>query len=346
VIRTTLTERYGIEWPLVSAGMGFIAVPSLAAAVSNAGGLGQLASGAAPPEGLRQMINATRALTNRPFAVNFIIETTAFGPLTTEAHLEVCMEERIPAVVFHWAPPAAEWIRLLKGAHCDIWLQTSSIAAARAAVASGVDMIIAQGTEAGGHNRGVTGLFTLLPRMVDAVDRTPVIGAGGIADGRGMAAALCLGAAGVCVGTRLVATIEAHAHDHYKRRIVQASEEDIARTCIFGPEWPDAPIRVIRNRVVREWAGNDTKTPPQPDPPQIIGKTVLGGREYAMPKFSAILPTPETSGDFEEMCLPAGDSAALVTSIRPAREVVQAIGKEAEEILERQRPSIAPMSAG
>jgi NAD(P)H-dependent flavin oxidoreductase YrpB (nitropropane dioxygenase family) len=345
VIRTKLTERYGIELPFVSAGMGFIAVPPLVAAVSNAGGFGQLASGAAPPEILREVISATRKLTSRPFGVNFIIETTAFGPLTTEAHLKACVEQRVPAVVFHWAPPPADWVRLLKEADCDVWLQTSSIATAQAAIASGVDIIIAQGSEAGGHNRSTTGLFTLLPRMVDAVSPTPVIAAGGIADGRGMAAALCLGAAGVCVGTRLVATVESNAHDEYKSRIVKATEEDIARTCIFGPEWPDAPMRVIRNRVVCEWTGNDAKTPPQPDPPQTIGKTILGGREYAMPKFSAILPTPETSGDFEEMCLAAGESAALVTTIEAAQAVVQTIGREAEQILEQQRTSAASMSA-
>src|SRR5262249_14071416 len=148
MIRTTLTERYGIELPFVSAGMGFIALPPLAAAVSNAGGLGQLATGAAPPEVLRKLISSTRALTGRPFAVNIIIEPTAFGPLATDAHLRVCVEERVPAVVFHWAPPPVDWIRMLKDAGCDVWLQTSSIATAQAASASGVDIIIAQGGEA------------------------------------------------------------------------------------------------------------------------------------------------------------------------------------------------------
>src|SRR5262249_237471 len=340
MICTPLTERYGIELPVVSAGMGFIAVPPLAAAVSNAGGLGQLATGTAPPAILRKLSRATRALTDRPFAVNFIIETTAFGPLATGTHLRVCIEERVPAVVFHWAPPPDEWIRMLKQAACDVWLQTSSIATAQAAIASGVDIIIAQGSEAGGHNRSTTGLFTLLPRMVDAVHPAPVIGAGGIADGSGMAAAFGLGAGGVCVGTGVVATVESNAHDEYKRRITEATEEDIARTCIFGPEWPNAPMRVIRNRVVREWAGNDAQTPPQPDPPQTIGKTMLGDREYLMPKFAAILPTPETTGDFEEMCLAAGESAALVTTIGSGTAIGEKKGKETEQIIAKERKAV------
>ena len=344
MLGTRLTERYGIELPFVSAGMGFIALPPLVAAVSNAGGFGLLANGAAPPEVLRNMIGATRQQTARPFGVNFIIETTAFGPLTTETHVQVCVDERLP-VVFFWTPPPHEWVRRLKEAHCDVWFQTSSVAAAQAAIASGVDIIIAQGREAGGHNRSSTGLFTLLPRMVDALGSVPVVAAGGIADGRGLAAALCLGAAGVCVGTRLVATIEANAHEEYKRRIVQATEEDITRTSIFGPEWPDAPMRVIRNRVVREWAGKDTKTPPQPDPPQSIGKTLLGREEYAMPKFSAILPTPETSGDFDEMCLAAGESAALTDAIMTAQDVIKSMAKQAEQILELSRPAAASRNA-
>src|SRR5215472_9291501 len=158
--------------------------------------------------------------------------------------------------------------------------------------------------------------------------------------GEVMAAALCLGAAGVWFGTGLVATVESNAHDEYKRRITEATEEDIGRTCIFGPEWPNAPMRVIRNRVVREWEGNEAKTPPQPDPPQTIGKTMLGGQEYSMPKFAAILPTPETSGDFDEMCLAAGESAALVTTIGSAQAIVQTIAREAQQILEKQRTAV------
>jgi NAD(P)H-dependent flavin oxidoreductase YrpB (nitropropane dioxygenase family) len=334
MIRTRLTTEYGLETPFVSAGMGFLAEPPLAAAISNAGGLGLLAAGAGPANALREKIRETKKLTSRPFGVDLIIETTAFGPLTTEVHVDVCIDEKVPVVVFFWNSPSESWIRRLKSAAIKVWLQTSSVDDARAAVNAGVDAIIVQGGEAGGHNHGTTGLLTLLPVMVDAL-RVPVIAAGGIADGRGVAAALALGAEGVCVGTRLIASDEANAHEEYKRRVIAAKESDIARTCIFGPEWPDAPMRVIRNRVVSDWTGRDTKTPPQPDPPQFVGTTLLGGQEYRMPKFAAILPTPETTGDFEEMCLAAGESAGLVNAIKPAKQIVHEMMSEAEAIIGR-----------
>lgn len=347
MIRTRLTEEYRLATPFVSAGMGFLSLPPLAAAVSNAGGMGMLALGPAPPDALREMIHATRQLTPNPFGVDFIVETTAFGPLTVDQHTDVCIEEKLPVVTFFWKPPEQDWIIRLKAAGIRVWLQTGSIEIARQAVESGVDLIIAQGSEAGGHNQGSVGLFTLLPTMLDAV-AVPVLAAGGIADGRGVAAALALGAEGVWIGTRLIASEEAHAHEEYKRRVVGARESDIARTRIFGPEWPDAPMRVIRNRVVRDWEGNDGKTPPQPDPPVSIGTTMLGGQEYRMPKFAAVLPTPETTGDFEEMCLAAGESAGLVHEVKPAGEIVREMMGEAEEILAGRLPSsiTAPESAG
>ncbi len=332
MLHTKLTAIYRLDLPLVSAGMEFITVPPLAAAVSEAGGLGLLAAGPSPPEILRRSIGDTRRLTARPFGVSLVVENTAFGPLAQDAHIDACIEEHIPVVVFSWNLPPNGWIRRLKGAGTRVWFQTGSIDEARKAVLAGIDALICQGAEAGGHNSGTAGLFTLLPAMVDTVP-VPVIAAGGIADGRGVAAALALGAEGVCLGTRLIATIEANAHDEYKRRIVTSRETDIARTCIFGPEWPDAPMRVIRNRVVREYEHHNTSTPPHPDPPESIGRTLLNGKPYLMPKFSAVLPTQDTSGDYEEMCLAAGESAALVHDIRPAGNVVREIIAQAEQII-------------
>ena len=335
MLHNRLTEQYGLDVPFVSAGMGFVAFPELAAAVSNAGGLGLLGSGIAPPPAVRDMIRKTRSLTSRPFGVDYVVADTALGPATTAEHIEVCIQERVPVVVFFWNVPPADWIARLRESGIRIWIQAGSIDRAKKAVAIGADGLIIQGSEAGGHNHSQAGLFPLLPAAVDAVSPVPVIAAGGIADGRGVAAALALGADGVCVGTRLIASQEAHAHEEYKRRVVAAGIDDIARTCIFGPEWPDQPMRVIRNRVVREWAGRDDRTPAPPNPSQSIGHTSIGGQEYPMPKFSAVLPVQGTTGDFEEMCLAAGESAGLVTDIKPAADIVRDMMTQAESIMSR-----------
>src|SRR5262249_26324435 len=240
--------------------------PELVAAVSNAGGLGLLGVAVTPPPVLKLQIEKIRSLTKKPFGVDLIYENTAMGPASTEQHIDVCIESGVKLVVFFWNQPPATWIQRLKNAGTKIWFTVGTLEQARAAVAAGVDALIVQGSEAGGHNRSKVGLLTLVPAMVDLVAPVPVIAAGGIATGRAAAAALALGADGVCVGTRLLASQEAFAHSEYKRRVVAATENDIATTSIFGPEWPDQPMRVIRNRVVSEWTGRDAKTPPQPQP--------------------------------------------------------------------------------
>lgn len=333
MLQTKLTEEYGLDFPFVSAGMGFVAVPPLVAAVSNAGGLGLIGVSPAPADGMRAMIQATRSMTSRVFGVDLIIADTAFGPSTTDEHIEVCVNEGIKVVVFFWNFPSKQWIDKLHGGGAKVWIQIGSRDHAAKAVDLGVDAIIVQGSEAGGHNHSTSSLFSLIPTIVDAITPTPVIAAGGIADGRGVAAALALGADGVCVGTRLVASEESNAHEEYKNRIVGAGVSDVTKTHLFGPEWPDQPMSVIRNRVVSEWSGRDSKTPSPPDSTEYIGRTSIGGQEYPMPKFSAILPTPETSGDFEEMCLAAGESAGLVQEIKPAGTIVKEMMEEAQRVL-------------
>lgn len=303
------------------------------AAVSNAGGLGLLGVAPAPAALMHAMIQQTKALTARPFGVDLIVEDTAFGPCTTVDHIEVCLAERVQVVVFFWNPPPVDWVARLRAAGVKVWMTVGSVQGAHEAVKTGMDAIIAQGSEAGGHNKSTLALSSLVPAVVDAVAPLPVVAAGGIADGRGVAAALALGAEAVCVGTRLVASREAFAHDEYKRRVIAATVDDIARTSLFGPEWPDQPMKVLRNRVVCAWAGRDAKTPPPSEPQAHIGRTVLFSQEYPMPKFSAVLPTPHTTGDFEEMCLAAGESAGLAKDIQPAGDIVREMMEEAKRIV-------------
>src|SRR5215467_2679133 len=224
---TKLTEDYGLEYPFVGAGMGFIALPELVAAVSNGGGLGLLGVGPAPPPVMQQMIQKIKRLTRQPFGVDLIHENTAFGPATTDSHIEVCIAERVKLVVFFWNLPPKAWVQRLHESGVRVWYQGSSITKAKEAVDMGLAAIIAQGSEAGGHNKSELGLFALLPTMKDALGSVPVIAAGGIADGRGVAAALALGADGVCVGTRLLASREANIHSQYQARVLAAGIDDI-----------------------------------------------------------------------------------------------------------------------
>lgn len=330
---TRLTQRFGLDHPFVGAGMGFVAMPELVAAVCEAGGLGVLGNGIEPPPGTQALIRQVRAATARPFGVDFLVDTSAFGPLTTDDHIDVCVAEQVPLVVFHMNPPPAAWVERLHAAGTQVWAQVGSVAQAQAAVAAGVDGVIAQGAEAGGHNRGTMPLASLLPRVRRAVQSRLLLAAGGIADGAAVARALAAGADGVWVGTRLVASTEAHAHPLYKRSLVLAGRGQAGpvTTTMFGPEYPGRPYRVLRNRVVAEWAGREDQIP-QP-PPAVIGHTVLFPQTlpqaYDMPKFSAIVPTPETQGDFEEMGLPAGDGVAHIHGILPVREIIDAMIGEA-----------------
>ncbi|HEX7239671.1 MAG TPA: nitronate monooxygenase [Longimicrobiaceae bacterium] len=331
LLRTRLTEAYDVEHPFVAAGMAFVGTPpDLAIAVCRAGGIGSLAIGPLPPEAARSLIRAVRAETDRPLNVNFITR------LATEEHLRVCVEERVPVVSFHWGHPPRSWIDLLHGAGVRVWEQVGSVEAARLAAGDGVDLLIAQGSEAGGHNFGTLPTFVLLPAVVDAVAPTLVLAAGGISDGRQVAAALALGADGVWVGTRLVASEEAFAHPEYKRRLVEAEGTDARLTPIFGPEMPHFnPMRVLENRVVREYAGREDEVPPDTSGEPVIGSTVFMGQEVALRRFTSWVPVPTTTGDLEEMPLLAGQGVGAVGEVRPAGEIVREMVEDAAEILAR-----------
>ena len=216
---TALCERLGIETPIIQAPMSGAVGPALAAAVSNAGGLGTLALWSADIETLRRQVRETRALTSKSFAVNLNLE------IPQEERLEACLQERVPIISFFRRHPSALFARAKAGG--AIVLHTVSTAKeARNAVESGVDFVVAQGGEAGGHVRGTVATMPLVPAVVDAVGPVPVVAAGGIADGRGLAAALALGASGAWIGTRFLASNEVAIHPHYRERLLQATEDD------------------------------------------------------------------------------------------------------------------------
>jgi nitronate monooxygenase len=335
-IATRLTREYDLRHPFVGAGMGFVAHPALAAAVSNAGGLGIVGATPDPAPSLPVMVAELRGLTDRPWGVNLICAQTGLGPACTDEHIDACLQLDVSLVVFHHDPPSAHWVQRLTDASTRVWMQVSSVELAAAAVELGVIGLVAQGAEAGGHARGVVPLHELLAGIRARFPEQMLLAAGGIVDGAGVAAALRAGADGVWVGTRLVASVESHAHAEYKRRLVAADGPTVVTTA-FGPEWPGQRYRLLPTRTAREWAGREQGIPEPPPGPSVIGHTTLFPHSarlpYDMPKFSAIPPTPDTTGDWEEMAFPAGQGVGLIRDVQPAAQIVSTMMSEAHTLL-------------
>jgi nitronate monooxygenase len=326
MLRTRLCETLGIRYPIIGAPMGFVTGAELAAAVSNAGGLGIMSFSANPPAVLRQEIRRLRALTDKPFGVNLILH------FPVEEHVTACLEERVPVLSFFWGDPTP-YVGPAHDAGVKVFDQVGSVAGAQRSARAGVDVIIAQGGEAGGHLAGDVALSVLVPRVVDTVSPVPVVAAGGIADARGVVAALALGADGVSIGTRFLATPEAAAHPTYKAKVLAAGEGDTVRTTLFGYGWPDAPHRTLRTPFVEHWLAHEARGgESRPDEP-IIGQTRIGGMPVPIPRFSSCPPNTDATGDLESMALLAGQTVGLVDAIKPAAEIVRELVEGAARII-------------
>lgn len=327
-MNTPLCTLLRIEAPILCAPMGpDITGLELAAAVSNAGGLGVISFGGLPPEELRRQIRELRSMTRRPFGVNFILQ------FPCEPHVDVCVEERVPLLSTFWGDPAPV-IDKAHGAGLLVIHQAGSVEESLHAVHAGADVVIAQGGEAGGHLAGDVSTFTLLPAVVDAVAPVPVVAAGGIVDGRGLAAALALGAAGVSMGTRFLASPESRAHARYKERVLEARETDTVRTTLFGGGWPNAPHRTLRTAFVEEWLAQEARGSEQrPDEP-VIGERSFSGERIPVTRFWAMPPDDGATGDIDSMALLAGQSAGRVHSLAPAATIVDECVREARRTLE------------
>jgi NAD(P)H-dependent flavin oxidoreductase YrpB (nitropropane dioxygenase family) len=334
MFETPVTRRFGLRTPILNAGMAMIARPALAAAVCEAGGLGTIGCDVNPPEGLRALVRETRALTRRPFGVDLI------GDFTTEAHIDVLVDERVALVIFFWTTPPADWVRQLQAAGSAVWMQVGTVAEAREAVAHGVDGLVVQGAEAGGHNRAEASTMTLFPRIRRLFPTLPMAAAGGIVDGATMAAALMLGADAVWCGSRFLASAEANAHAGYQRRVVEADVGDTVITTRFGPEWPDQPMRVLlRPELQAVLEGQSASY--DGSLVAMIGSVGIGGARVPLPPFSAILPMRDFEGDIDRACLTMGQSAGNIDAVRPAAEIVHRMDAEARQALARIVPPLA-----
>ncbi len=331
MLQTELCRRIGIELPIFNAGLGGgIAGAELAAAVSNAGGLGVLGALGLPPPVIREQIARIRSLTTKPFGVNLVI------PQMMGGEIDVCLEERVPLLVFFWGDPAP----YVKDAHdrgIKVILQAGSLTEAVAGAAAGVDAVMVQGVEAGGHVRGTDSLLTLLPTAVDALQPLPVVAAGGIGDGRGIAAALALGAQAVSMGTRFLASDEAMVTPEYKQRVVHSGAADTVYTSLFDLGWPDAPHRVLRNRAFTEWeAAGEPPSGERPGEGTIVGSAPVGGMTFDVPRYAATPPVTGFRGDMDYVALYAGQSCELVRDIKPAAAIVRDLAREATAALRRE----------
>ncbi len=330
MLKTDLCDQLAIEHPILSAGFAAGAGPDVVAAVSNAGGCGVLgASGFSVPY-LREQIRRVRAKTSKPFGVNLILDEIEEGPI------EACLEERVPLLVFFWGDPRP-YVQPAHARGVKVAVQVGSVDEARAAGRAGVDFVIAQGIEAGGHVRGTIGLAVLIPAVVDAIAPVPVIASGGVADGRGLVAVLALGGQGVSMGTRFVASEEAFVPRMYKERIISSGADDtLYSEDLFDVGWPNAPHRVLRNLIVREWeAAGRPPSGQRPGTGTTVATRTRDGKTAEIERYQSVTPTPELTGDLEYLPLWAGQSCGLVNDIKPAGQIVGDIVKEAEAIIDR-----------
>lgn len=326
-MRTAFTTMMGVELPIVQAPMGGASCPALAAAVSNAGGLGMLALSWRQPDALRAEIRQTRTLTSAPFGVNLVL---AFPQ---EDRLSACLEEGVSLVSFFWGDPAP-FVRRVHDAGARVATTVASVREAREAVDAGVDVLVAQGWEAGGHVRGQVSTLPLVAAVTAAVPRTPVLAAGGIADGRSVAAMLTLGAAGVWIGTRFLASDEAAIHPEYRERLLAAAETDTAYTHLFDVGWPDAPHRVLRNSTILAWeeAGRPAAGT-RPGEHEVLA--VSSGERLR--RYASTTPGVDAEGEIEPLSLWAGQSVGLIQAVQPAAAIVQELAQQAADTLRAPR---------
>jgi enoyl-[acyl-carrier protein] reductase II len=308
-LRTPLCDLFGIDVPILLAGMGGVSMAPLVAAVSNAGGLGVMGAAALSPDDLRAEIRKTRALTRRPFAVDLLAPL----PQMIEPYLPVLFEEEVRIFVAGLAVPE-KYVAQMKAHGMKVMVMTGKVKHAVHAERAGADVVAAQGTEAGGHT-GEIGTLALVPQVVDAV-KIPVVAAGGIVDGRGVVAALALGAQGAVIGTRFIATPEATAARQYREALVRAEQDETVRTRCYSGK----PLRALRNPYIAEHEADPRKIRPFPE--QLMISTQRNVMAYWQPE-----------ADPQRMCFPAGQGVGAFREIKPAGDLLRDIVAHAERVL-------------
>ncbi len=306
MLKTAICDLFGIEYPIVQGGMAYLGTAELVSAVSNAGGLGIIGAGNSEPDWVRQQIRSTRQLTDKPFGVNILL----ISPFAEQV-VDVVLEEKV-AVVTTGAGNPGPYIPRFKQAGIKVMPVLASVALAKRLERAGVDAVVAEGMESGGHIGEVT-TMALVPQVVDGV-QIPVVAAGGIGDGRGLVAALALGAQGVQMGTRFVCSEECIAHPGYKQKILQAHE----RSTVASGQSTGHPLRCLQNRLTRQFQEMEKAG---------VSKEEL--ESFGMNRYyqGAI------EGNLDDGSLIAGQVAGLIKEIKPVRVIIDEMMAEAEAII-------------
>src|SRR5215470_16879655 len=322
MLRTRLCDRLGLEHPIVLGGMGSATSPALVAAVSGAGALGVLGATRQCAEELAREAEAIRAATPRPFGLNLLLFMERPG------QYDALLAARPRVISTAWPTLEQDLGTYVRRAHAIGAVSmhmVSTVAEAKAAARAGADIIVAQGTEGGGHI-GLMGTMPLVPMVVSAVAPTLVLAAGGVADGRGLAAALALGADGVLLGTRFLATDESPIAKGFKQAIVESDGHDTLVTDIpdvaNGQVWPGAYVRVRRNRFIEEWLGRE------------------GELRRRRAEVAARLAAAAKTGDPDHGAIMLGQTAGLIDRVEPAADLVRQISRDAEAILRERLPRL------
>lgn len=305
-MRTRITELLGIEYPIIQGGMAWVAEYHLAAAVSNAGGLGLIGTASAPAEWVREQIREAKKLTDKPFGINIMM----ISPYADEV-AKVAVEEGV-AVVTTGAGSPEKYIKMWKEAGIKVIPVVASVAMAKRMQRCGADALVVEGTEAGGHI-GENTTMVLVPQVVDAVE-IPVIAAGGIADGRGIAAAFMLGAEGVQIGTRFVVTEEAQVHENYKECILKARDID---SRVTGRS-TGHPVRALRNKMTKEYLEKEQAGATFEE----LEHLTLGGLRRAV-----------VDGDVQSGSVMAGQIAGMIKEKLTCQEVIQKLVSQTDELI-------------
>lgn len=323
-LSTPFTKLVGVDHPIALAPMAGAVESDLAAAVGNAGGYPIMPFSWSTLDTMEAELKSLRAKTDAPFAVNLCLD------MPQEARLELCLSHRPNAVHFFWGE-AAPFVDQVHAGGSLVVQTVSDSQEAKRAVEAGVDVLIAQGWEAGGHVRGTVATLPLIPAVVDVAGSVPVLAAGGISDGRGVAAALCLGASGVVMGTRFLATPESAAHTDYIARLLAAGHADtVHESDLYNVGWSDAAHRVLRNALADRWLADgrpDNRTRHR------AGEVIAQRGEVAIRAYQSATPHQDMTGEIEALSMWAGQSVGLIDAVEPAALIIKRLMREAQDSL-------------